>query len=91
MCFRNQIGLRVDLPGDLRLDRLLFSETGGFVIETSKENYSALIDIFIQAKIKFYKIGKTSPAKKIIINKRIDLPLSAPYANWRNGLRDKLL
>ncbi len=91
MCFRNQIGLLVDIPGDLRLDQLLFSETGGFVIETSKENYSALIDIFIQAKIKFYKIGKTSPAKKIIINNRIDLPLSAAYANWRNGLRDKLL
>ncbi|MFC1581635.1 phosphoribosylformylglycinamidine synthase subunit PurL [Candidatus Neomarinimicrobiota bacterium] len=91
MCFRNKIGFQADIPGDLRLDQLLFSETGGFVIETSIENYSALASVFIAANIKFYKIGKTTAAKKIILNNRINIPLYAAYDNWHNGLRDKLL
>ena len=46
MTFRKNIGCLVKVPSDLQAHKILFSETGGFVIETKKEDTENVIKVF---------------------------------------------
>ncbi len=91
MCFKNNIGCNVHVPGNLRTDALLFSETGGFIVEISKQNTKKVEHILTDHSCDFYKIGNTTSNKTIDINKVIILTVESARHTWENGLRDKLL
>ncbi|MBU0528186.1 phosphoribosylformylglycinamidine synthase subunit PurL [bacterium] len=91
MCFKNNIGCDVNISGKLRTDTLLFSETGGFVIEVSKQNTHKMEHILNNYYCKYFRIGKTTVDQLIKINNVIGVPISKAKKSWENGLRDKLL
>ena len=90
MSFRNDIGCEVNIPGELRTDKLLFSETGGFVLEVAPGNLKTLREVFLSRGIEVTKIGKTTDKPILRINNLVDHPVAAAKEVWENGLREKL-
>ena len=70
--------------------KLLFSETGGFIIETEPEHLQQIKNIFKAHDIGYYNIGSTSDNGRIRINDAIDLDVKEAKSLWSNGLRDKI-
>jgi phosphoribosylformylglycinamidine synthase len=91
MCFHTNIGCDVVVPGELRTDILLFSETGGFVLEVAKQNVKKIENILNKYSCEYFNIGKTTSDQVIKINNVIRVPVSKAKKSWENGLREKLL
>ncbi|OGT65543.1 MAG: phosphoribosylformylglycinamidine synthase II [Gammaproteobacteria bacterium RIFCSPHIGHO2_12_FULL_45_9] len=103
MCFKNSLGIRVGIPGDLAVDKKLFSETGGFVLEVTREKWPVLQALFAERQVPIFMLGQTSKEPRIWIadDERagegmlsyylIDLSITAAKLAWENGLREKLL
>ena len=89
MSFGLEIGLEVNIPGNLRTDKLLWSETGGFVLEIKKENLKKVKEIFAQRNIEIFEIGKTTTEKNIKIN-NMNCSLKDAKKVWQESLREKL-
>ena len=89
MTFGNSIGCSVKIESELSTEKILFSETGGFVLETKKENIESVQSIFNQYKLDTYIIGVTG-GNKIKVNNTIDIKVDDAKTSWENGLRDKL-
>ena len=89
MTFRNNIGCELIIPGDIRTDKILFSETGGFILEVSTNNVEKLNAIFSNFDLEIYNIGTTG-GDLIQINKVINLKVKRAKNSWMNGLREKL-
>ena len=47
MTFENDIGYSVKIESDLSVDKILFSETGGFVVEVSLKNINIVKSVFL--------------------------------------------
>lgn len=90
MTFQNEIGCEVSIKESFSDDRILFGETGGFVIEVSVENEESLKEIFRERGADLYEIGKTTKRKRILISKSIEIELESAKKAWENGLRGKL-
>ena len=90
MAFGNNIGCDVVVPGNLALEKLLFSETGGFIIETESKHLQQIKNIFKTHDISYYNIGSTSDNGRIRMNDAIDLGVNEAKSLWSNGLRDKI-
>ena len=90
MTFGNNIGCDVVVPGSLASEKLLFSETGGFIIETEHKHLQQIKNIFKTHDISYYNIGSTSDNGRIRMNDAIDLDLKEAKSLWSNGLRDKI-
>lgn len=91
MCFKNNVGCDVIVPGNLRTDILLFSETGGFILEVAKQNTKKVDTVLNNYSCEYFMIGKTASDQKININNVINLSVGEAKNAWKNGLRDKLL
>ena len=89
MTFRKNIGCLVNIPGDLQAHKILFSETGGFVIETKKENTKDVIKVFKAHGLHASKIGETG-GEYIQLNETIKVKVREARHRWENGLREKL-
>ena len=89
MTFNNAIGCRVHIESDLPGDTILFSETGGFLLEIDQENIEIVTSSFSNYGLNIFNIGKTS-SNAIIINNLISLSVFEAREAWKNGLRDKL-
>lgn len=91
MTFKNKIGVKASIPGELALDKKLFSETGGFILEVSKEKLRDLQKCFANYQVPLFVIGETTKENRIKIENVLDVPIhDAEYA-FENGLRNKLL
>ena len=90
MTFGNNIGCDVVVPGNLALEKLLFSETGGFIIETEPKHLQQIKNIFKSHEVDYHNIGSTSDNGRIRINDAIDLDVKEAKSLWSNGLRDKI-
>ena len=105
MSFKNEIGLDVNIKiplsrgvGEadgvgLSADKILFSQTNGFVFEVKPENVSKVQSFCEMQNCNLYKIGNTTSQKKIIIQANdsiIELDLIEAKESWTNGLREKL-
>lgn len=90
MTFEKGIGCRVNIPGTLRNDKKLFSETGGFLLEVSRENIAAVNEIFHKWSVTGHAIGETTVEGAIIMENLIQLSVDAARSAWQNGLREKL-
>lgn len=91
MTFQKQLGVKVTVPGDLPTEKLLFSETGGFVLEVPRDKLIALKAHFENAGVPAHVIGETLPDAKIRMNQVIALPVNEAKSAWENGLRERLL
>ena len=104
MSFGNEIGCAVLVPplvrhggsvlwrigGDEQGVRVLFFETGGFVLEIAPENVERVKSIFAARNVEAIEIGKTIEEKKLKMNDIIDINLLEAKERWTNGLREKL-
>lgn len=91
MSFKNCIGIKVDVVGDLPLEKKLFGESGGFILEVAKEKLLPLKNIFARHNTPFYAIGQTQVLPRLQINECIDVNISDAKTAFENGLREKLL
>ena len=89
MTFGNSIGCSVNIESKLSTEKILFSETGGFILETKNENVESIDSIFNQYKLDVYVIGITG-GNKIKLNNAINITVDDAKKSWENGLRDKL-
>jgi phosphoribosylformylglycinamidine synthase II len=89
MTFDNNIGCEVKISGKISDNKILFSETGGFILEVPIDNFKALNSIFSNFDLKLSKIGTTG-GNKIKINNVVSLDIDKAKDKWLNGLREKL-
>ncbi len=90
MAFCNEIGFHVTIPGDLRLDTLLFSETPGFVIEVDPLNETRVRDIFTKNDVPLFLIGSTTTEPLLVYSDKLSIELQEAKKAWKEGLRKKL-
>ena len=89
MTFGNDIGCDINIDSNLLNEKLLWSETGGFILEISLENVDGIKTIFSHVELAVYEIGKTI-GNLIQINNVIGLTVNKAKEVWTNGLREKL-
>lgn len=90
MSFENNIGCKISLKSNLKNSAILFSETGGFILEVSDKKISTLEKIFSKYNVPTFKIGRTNSLSKIELNDVINININIAKKTWANGLRDKL-
>jgi len=90
MTFGNEIGCDVKIINTLRTDTILFSETGGFILELSMNNMEAVQSIFSHHGIELIKIGSTNDSRAMVFNSVVKLSVKHAKDAWTNGLREKL-
>jgi len=90
MSFKNEIGFNASVPAQMRPDQILFSETGGFIMEAAPDKIPAVREVFSRRNVQVFEIGKTASEKRIIINSVVNLDLTQAKDSWTNGLREKL-
>ena len=89
MTFRNSIGCNVNIESDLSPDKILFSETGGFILEVLPKNIDVIKSIFSNYGLDIFDIGSTGGVS-IEINGITDIYVNETKKAWTNGLREKL-
>ena len=89
MTFGNSLGCNVKIESDLSPDKILFSETGGFILEILPKNINALKSVFSNYGLDVFEIGSTG-GRSIEINGIANISVSEAKDIWTNGLR-KLL
>ena len=89
MTFGNDIGCDINIDSNLLNEKLLWSETGGFILEISLENVDGIKTIFSHVELDIYEIGKTI-GNLIQINNVVGLTVNKAKEAWTNGLREKL-
>lgn len=90
MSFEHSIGCEVTVPGSLRLDSLLFSETGGFILEVPSSKVPSIMTVFHGHSVPLLTIGTTTRHEVLNINENLLLPVARAREAWERGLRDKL-
>jgi phosphoribosylformylglycinamidine synthase len=89
MTFGNNIGCEIKIDSILSKEQLLFSETGGFVVEVSTENIEEIKSVFSNYGLDVFKIGSTG-GETIQMNDVINISVNDIKEAWANGLREKL-
>ena len=89
MAFANNIGCKVNIDENLRSDEILFSETGGFIMEIDNAKLETALESFSKYNIDFFNIGKTG-GNSLIINNLLNVDIEVAKKSWRNGLSNKL-
>ena len=89
MTFGNSIGCSIKISSHLKEHQVLFSETGGFVLETAKDKTRKVIQVFEAYGLKTFLIGETG-GERIQLNNTIDIKILEARDRWEQGLRDKL-
>jgi phosphoribosylformylglycinamidine synthase len=91
MSFKHKIGLQVSLKGDLPIDKRLFSESGGFVLEIAPMQQSSFHNVMTTAKVPYEIIGETMKEPVLEMNSVVHLSISEAKTVWENGLRERLV
>jgi len=89
------IGAEIDIGfSDLRNDRILFSETPGFVFEVENNNIAKVKSIFKKYNLEIFNLGKTTKNDSLIVkrhNKKIiNLSINKLKKAWTTGFADAL-
>ena len=89
MTFTNSIGCNVNIESNLSPDKILFSETGGFILEVLPKNIDTIKSVFSNYGLDAFEIGSTG-GESIQINDITGIFVSETKKAWTNGLREKL-
>ncbi len=88
------IGADINLDSALRADKVLFSESSGFVFEADDKKINEIEAIFEKYGLKIENIGKTNANKNLVINyngkKVIGLSIDEIKEAWTTGLVEAL-
>lgn len=90
MSFPREIGCAVQIPGERPLSVLLFSETGGFILEVAQDHVAEVRKEFKKYHIQAVEIGNTTNRGELEINDVVRLPVAKAKEAWSEGLRKKL-
>ena len=90
MSFANGVGGSINIESNLNNDVVLFSESGGFVIEIEKNNRDTICSIMDDGGVAWSDIGRTNDSGILHMNNVIELTINKAKFSWENGLRDKL-
>ena len=90
MSFANGIGGSINIESNLNNDVVLFSESGGFVIEIEKNSRDTICSIMDDGGVAWSDIGRTNNSGILHMNNVIELTINKAKFSWENGLRDKL-
>ena len=91
MSFKNEIGIKVEIPGELATDKKLFGETGGFILEVPREQVKECNKIFAEYAVPLFVIGETMSSPRLQMNEVIDVSIQEAKQAWEHGLRERLL
>lgn len=91
MSFKNFIGVDAQINGDLSVEKILFGETGGFILEIDKKHRANFEHLFMQYQVPYMFIGHTIEKPVLQINSVISLSIREAKHAWENGLRERLL
>lgn len=91
MAFKQSIGVDVHIEGLLPTDKLLFTESGGFLLEVDKGQFDLVDDILNKYEVPYMIIGKTTVEPILKMNSVINIPVNTAKLAWTNGLRERLL
>ena len=89
MTFGKGIGCNVKTEVGLSMDEILFSETGGFVVEVLSKNIDSVKLLFAKYGLNVFIIGNTGD-DSILINDVIKMSVDKTKKAWLGGLRNKL-
>ena len=89
MSFKNNLGCDVQIESNFENDVVLFSETGGFLLEVRNEDFDNIKGRFQKYGLESFDIGLTIE-REIKINKAISLPTKIAFQAWSDGLSSKL-
>ena len=89
MTFGKGIGCNVKTEVGLSMDEILFSETGGFVVEVLSKNIDSVKLLFAKYGLNVFSIGNTGD-DSILINNVIKMSVHKTKKSWLGGLRNKL-
>ena len=89
MAFENNIGFRIYMDENLRFDEILFSETGGFIMEVDSNKLETVFKTFSKYSVELFTIGKTG-GDSLMINDLLNVTLQKAKDAWENGLNSKL-
>ena len=90
MSFANGVGGSINIESNLNNDVVLFSESGGFVIEIEKNSRDTICSIMDDGGVAWSDIGRTNNSGILHMNNVIELTINKAKFSWENGLRDKL-
>ncbi len=91
MSFHRQLGVDINITGDLATEKKLFGESGGFILEVMRDQVKKIQSIFAENKVPLMVIGKTTREARLRMNAVIDLAVNDAKTAWENGLRERLL
>jgi phosphoribosylformylglycinamidine synthase II len=90
MSFKNCLGVNITVPGNLPVEKKLFGETGGFILEVAKDRVTAVKKVFAYYQIPVEVIGQTHVLARLQMDGCVDLAIEDAKRAWENGLRAKL-
>lgn len=91
MSFKNNIGVDIEISGELATEKKLFGETGGFILEVAKDKLKVLKAYFAERSVPCSVLGYTTAEPHLRMNGVIDLSILAAKSAWEDGLRERLL
>jgi phosphoribosylformylglycinamidine synthase len=82
------------IPGDIRKDKKLFSESSGFILEVRPRCKEKIEKIFRKYKVKAFPIGEVASFPSLIVRSKgkdiIHLPLSGMKKSWTRGTAEAM-
>ncbi|MHC1692777.1 MAG: phosphoribosylformylglycinamidine synthase subunit PurL [Sphaerochaetaceae bacterium] len=90
MSIPSGIGCTVQIPTDLPLERLLYSESWGFVLETKCLDTPRILQLSTQRHIACTRIGTTTESGMIHINGTVGITVAQAAAHWHTGLARRI-
>jgi phosphoribosylformylglycinamidine (FGAM) synthase-like enzyme len=91
MSFKNNIGVKITVPGDLDDSKKLFGETGGFVLEIAPDKLEACKKVFAHYQIPVINLGHTQSMPLLEMQDKINVRIADALPIFENSLREKLL
>ncbi len=90
MAIASGIGFSADIPGNLREDKKIFSESFGFILECIPDQLPQIQKIFLKKSVPVEIIGTTNDSGTITISSCISCSVKEAAEAWYGGLRNKL-
>jgi hypothetical protein len=83
-----------EIPGGLRLDEFLFTETGGFVVEVDGDDVPAFRSVCGSFDVDPQEIGRTLRGRDLQVSvgreEKVSLDGGRFEERWRSALRERL-
>jgi len=89
MAILGKKGAIINTDTDLRLDKYLFTENSGFVLEVSEESVEEVMNLSKENNLDLIKIGKVE-GNSIKVNDKIDIGVDEIETVWRNAFSEVL-